>query len=183
MRSTPGGRLLYYWDACIFLAWLHEDGRLAPGVLEGIEAMAEEINNGKATLMTSVITKTEVLDDRLKPHARAMFANLFKRRNVSYVVQDERVGDLSHAIRNYYAQPPRGIVLGANDSVHLATAILYKADCFYTLDAAGPRKRTTDLISLNGDVMGRSLRIEVPMAAQARLIGLELPRPIGRPKR
>ena len=152
----------WYWDACVLLAWLHDDWAGVPGVMEGIEEMAKTINEGKAVMFTSVATKPEVLDYKLKPRARQMFADLFKRRNVSFVAQDERIGDLSHAIRNHYAQPPRSIVLGTVDCIHLATAILYSADCFYTLDGGGPRKRKADLLPLNGSVMGHALRIEMP---------------------
>jgi uncharacterized protein with PIN domain len=163
----------WYWDSCVMLAWLHDDWAGVPGVMEGIEEMAEAINAGKAVMFTSVATKTEVLDYRLTPKARQMFGDLFKRRNVSFVAQDERIGDLSHAIRNHYAQQPKKVVLESMDCIHLATAILYRADCMYTLDGAGPRKRKTDLIPLNGNVMGHALRIEMPVAKQARLVGLE----------
>jgi hypothetical protein len=171
----------WYWDACIFLAWLHDDWSGVPGVMEGIEEMAEAIHVGKAVMFTSVATKTEVLDHKLNARGRALFDGLFKRHNVSYVNQDERIGDLSHDIRDFYAQPPRKTVLGSLDCIHLATAIIYNADCFYTLDGAGKRKRKADLIPLNGNVMGHPLRIEMPMARQARLPGLVPPKPTPKP--
>jgi len=154
----------HYWDACIFLAWLHDDWAGVPGVMEGIEEIAKEVHENRAVLFTSVVTKTEVLEHRLKPRAKEMFTRLFMRHNVSYVNHDERVGDLSHAIRDHYAgkPEPERVVYGTQDCIHLATAILYEADCFYTLDGAGPRKRKADLLLLNGNVMGHALKIAMP---------------------
>ena len=52
----------WYWDACVLLAWLHDDWAGVPGVMEGIEEMAKTINEGKAVMFTSVATKPEVLN-------------------------------------------------------------------------------------------------------------------------
>jgi predicted nucleic acid-binding protein len=159
-----------YWDANIFLAWLHEETVHGPGVLDGIEEMAREINDNKAILFTSVMTKTQVLECKLSARKLAIFSNLFKRRNVTMIVQDERVADKAHEIRNHYAQ--RKITLSAEDCVHLATAILYQADVFYTLDGSGKRPRPNDLLPLNGNVAGYPLVIQKPHAKQPMLEGL-----------
>jgi predicted nucleic acid-binding protein len=157
-----------YWDACIFLAWLHDEAVVhGPNVLDGIEQMVRDVNDGKIVLFTSVMTKTEVLEYRLTKKAADTFANVFKRRNVSMVAQDERVADRSHEIRNYYAQ--RDIKLSSTDCVHLATAILYEAEAFYTLDGGGKRVRPNDLLPLNGNVAGYPLVIQKPFTAQGGL--------------
>lgn len=162
------GKPKIYWDSCIFLAWLHAEKSHAVGVMEGIEEMAKEINNGRLVLFTSVMTKTEVLENRLTPHAHGVFSNFFKRHNVSMVAQDERVADRSHEIRDYYDK--KKVVLSSTDCVHLATAILYNADCFYTIDGSGKRPRRNDLLPLNGNVAGYPLTIQMPHCAQGNLL-------------
>lgn len=159
-----------YWDACIFLAWLHEETVHGPGVLEGIEQTAKEVQNGQVVLFTSVLTKTEVLEYRLSKKAQEIFTNVFKRSNVSMVAQDVRVADLSHHIRNHYAQQTPKKMLSSTDCVHLATAILYKADVFYTLDGGGKRPRSGDLLPLDGNVAEHALAIKKPHAVQGSLL-------------
>lgn len=155
-----------YWDACVFIAWIYEDKSYGPGVFEGIEFMARDIHSGKSTLFTSVVTKTEVLDNRMSGKAKTRFGNLFKRHNVTMVVQDERIADRSHNIRNHYDKV--GYHISTTDAIHLATAIIYKADAFYTLDGAG-RKRNGDLLPLDGDVAGYPLTIVKPDAFQGTM--------------
>lgn len=60
---------IIYWDACIFLAWL-QDEPLDPGIMEGIEDIVRRVNNNEAILVTSIMTRTEVLDSRMPKAAR-----------------------------------------------------------------------------------------------------------------
>jgi hypothetical protein len=159
------GKEKIYWDACIFLAWLKDESG-DPGVMEGIEDTGQQVNNNKAVLMTSIITQSEVLASKMPKTAQTKFDNLFKRRNVQWINHDTRVGKLSHDIRDYYAQ--RSINLSTPDSVHLASAILYEADVFYTLDGSGKKKRGC-LLPLDGKVAGHKLRIKKPYKSQLSL--------------
>src|SRR5277367_6240872 len=68
----------------------------------------------------------------------------FKRRNVVQISVDTRISQRASAIRNYYNQ--RGTKLTTPDSIHLATAIIYEADEFHTLDGDGKRQRANDLL-------------------------------------
>jgi len=45
------------------------------------------------------------------------------------------------------------------DSIHLATAIIWKVECFYTFDGKDKAKKARALLPLNGNVAGRSLAI------------------------
>ena len=49
------------------------------------------------------------------------------------------------------------------DSIHLASAILYEAEVFYTFDGEGKKKRPTraKLLSLSGDVAGIMARCSI----------------------
>lgn len=98
--------------------------------------------------------------------AQTKFENVFKRRNVVWINHDTRIGKLSHDIRDYYAK--RNIKLTSPDSVHLASAVLYQADLFYTLDGSGKKKRG-HLLPLDGNVAGHKLKIAKPYKSQLSL--------------
>lgn len=162
------GKQHLYWDACIFLAWLNsEDDVHGPSVMEGIRQIANDVDNNRCVLFTSVMTKTEVFHRLKTQWAKDEYTQFCQRPNVAIVAQDERIGDKSSAIREHYAK--RGITLDAGDCVHLATAILYKADVLYTLDGSGQIPKPNALLLLDGDVAGYALPIKKPHAAQGTL--------------
>lgn len=160
------GKKIIGWDSCIFLAWLQDEKREI-GVMEGIEEVVRKVHNNEVILLTSQMTKIEVLEGRLTLEAQKKFEEVFNRRNCQMVDITSRVSEKSHFIRNYYDQ--KGIKLSSPDSIHLATAIIYKADEFHTLDGSG-KKRNGDLIPLDGNVAGHKLKICVPYAEQRSLL-------------
>ena len=155
-----------YWDTNIFLAWLKGESQ-EPAVMDGIIEVVQNIRLNKIILMTSVTTRTEVLDATLSEEAQKKFSKLFDRRNVQMINLDHRIADKSHFIRNFYHE--KGIKLSTMDCQHLATAIIYRADEFQTLDGSGKRKRPNDLIPLSGNVAGYKLNIRTPSASQTTM--------------
>lgn len=153
------GKRKIYWDSSVFLAWLQNED-WGPEIAEGIEEIVRDVHSNKIVLFTSIMTRTEVLESKMPMEAQKKFKDIFNRKNVSTIDVTPRVGDKSHFIRNYYIQ--RGVDISSPDSIHLATAIVYEADEFQTLDGAGKRKRKNDLIPLNGNVAGHKLAIRVP---------------------
>ena len=95
-----------YWDACIFFAWLNNEEDIhGVAVIDGIAAMAKLYDDGKIVLMSSLITKTEVFDHKLKTqYARDEFSRRFQRDNFSWILVDERVTDLSRKIGDFHAR-------------------------------------------------------------------------------
>ncbi|MGH9898498.1 MAG: type II toxin-antitoxin system VapC family toxin [Pyrinomonadaceae bacterium] len=161
------GKRKIYWDACVFLAWLNNEPQIDISVTEGMEKVVKLVDANKVTLMTSVVTRTELLDNRMSAEVKTNFDSLFNRRNVVMITLDLRISDLSHEIRDYYDR--QGIKLGTSDCQHLATAILYMADEFHTLDGSGKKKKGK-LLPLNGIVAGKyKLRICQPNAEQDTL--------------
>lgn len=162
-------RQTVHWDSCIFYAWLNDEvDAHGPAVIDGIGEMVADIDSGKIVMITSVQTKTDVFDNKLKTQsARDEFAKMLERPNVMLIIQDERVADLSREIREHYSK--KGITLGATDCTQLASAILYKADVFYTLDGSGKAPKPNDLLPLNGNVAGYPLAVLKPHAQQGSL--------------
>jgi predicted nucleic acid-binding protein len=152
----------------VFLAWLNaEDAIHGAAVMDGIREMVRDIDANRANVVTSVMTKTEVFHKLKTQWAKDEYTKFCQRPNVAIVNQDERVADRSSEIREHYTK--KGITLDAGDCVHLATATLYGADTFYTLDGAGQHPKPNDLLPLNSNVAGHQLSIEKPHAKQGSL--------------
>jgi predicted nucleic acid-binding protein len=168
------GKRVLYWDACVFIAWLKNEQR-PPGEMEGVADVVTEIDNHRAILISSVMTRTELLDCKLTDEARTLFERVQQRRDLQLINADIRVADLSHEIRNYHQL--QGVSLSSPDCIHLATAILYRADEFHTFDGSGAKPKKSKLIQLSGKVAGQyPLVIKVPSCAQPSLLSA-LPSP------
>lgn len=136
--------------------------------MDGIAEMTDDFDNERIVLFSSVLTKTEVYDEKLLTQwARDEFSLMLQRDNFSLVSQDERISDKSRAIRDYYEK--KQITLDAADCIHLARAILYKADAFYTLDGSSGTPKRNALLPLNGNVAGYPLVILKPHSQQGSL--------------
>ena len=164
-----------YWDTCIFLAWIKGEKR-TPGQLAGAEAVADEVFKNTLTLMTSVITKAEICYiHQLNPGQMDKLNKIFGRRNVQQIDVTERVATKAGELRQHYRKTAKSPALGFADAIHLATAILYKAEAFHTFDGMrGPvTTKTKDefltLLPLNGDVAGYPLKIELPQSDQTTM--------------
>lgn len=164
---AKAGKKTYYWDSCSFIAWIDGGKGHPKDVIDGLDAIAKEVTENRATLCTSVVTETEVLEGKLTPDQVTKFQNLFKRRNVIRISVDHRIARKASEVRNYYHQ--RSIKISTPDAQHLATALIYGVDEFNTLDGNGERKRPNQLLRLNGNVAGEPLHIRVPVATQPSL--------------
>ena len=70
----------------------------------------------------------------------------------------------------YATTTPRGdITLGATDCTQLASAILWGADVFYTLDGSGANPKPNGLLPLDGNVAGYRLAVKMPHSQQGSL--------------
>lgn len=168
-----GADPVYYWDTCLFLAWLKDEERQT-GEMDGVREIIERFRHREVKIVTSVLTQVEVLQSRMPVGVPNLFAALMKR--ITRLGMDTKVASLAHDIRDYYmarAAEFGGKTLSTPDAIHLATAILYRVNEFHTFDSGGDSK-TLGLIPLSGDVGGHRLIICKP---QARNPGLDLRRP------
>jgi predicted nucleic acid-binding protein len=159
------------------LAWIKAEQR-APGELEGIDEMIRSIEAGDSILMTSAITRIEVLESTLTTAQQQAFVIAISRRPVQTVACSMRVADKAHELRDFYQA--KGDKLTTPDAIHLATAIIFGADVFYTFDGAGGQskpKRNLKLLPLNGSVANHPLRIERPMGTPSLFPGYAAPPP------
>ena len=146
----PGTNPLYYWDTCLFLAWLKDENRKS-GEMDGVREIIERAKRREVKLMTSVLTPVEVLSAKIPAGMDTLFKELMKRMNRQGM--DIRVASLAHDIRNHYALKNEKIPK-TPDAIHLATAILYRANEFHTFDE--------QLIGYSGNVGGNKLIVCKP---------------------
>jgi hypothetical protein len=162
------GKRAYYWDACVFIAWLQDEHRKV-GEMDGVADVVRAVDNGEAILMSSVMILPEVLACRLSDAAIKMWEAVLRRRHIALINADQRVAQLAHEIRNFHQT--EGVKVSTPDSMHLATAILYQADEFHTFDGSGATPRKSKLIPLSGHVAGvYPLKICVPSTQQPSLL-------------
>ncbi|HZP21989.1 MAG TPA: PIN domain-containing protein [Terriglobales bacterium] len=118
-----------------------------------------EIN--ESLLFTSAVTRGEIYFGKLDLNQKNMYARLMRRSNVQEVDADPRVMDRASAIREYHEARKQKVK--TPDAIHLATAVLYRADEFHTMDGLqkdGSKHRK--LLALSGDVGGYNLKIVHP---------------------
>ena len=163
----------YYWDTCLFLAWLKDEERPS-GEMDGVREIIERSKRREVKIVTSVLTKVEVLDGKIPVGMESLFSGLLKR--IHPLSMDIKIAQVAHDLRNYYSVNRAkfgGKILSTPDAIHLATAIIYRVTEFHTFDHDGDA-RHLGLLPLSGDVAGNRLIICKP---QARNPSLDLRRP------
>jgi predicted nucleic acid-binding protein len=163
-----GNSFLYYWDTCLFLAWLNDEDRKS-GEMDGVREVIDRHKRRDVRIATSVITQVEALQSKIPAGVGPLFAEFLKR--LIRVSVDTKVAAMAHDIRDFYAkgaQSQGGKTLSVPDSIHLATAILFRADAFHTFDEKGKAK-SLGLIPLSGNVAGHRLTICKPEAISPQL--------------
>lgn len=155
----------YYWDACLFLAWLKNERR-PQGEMDGVREFLDRATKIEIRILTSVLTVTEVLDAVVPESAGNLFQQLFRRRGFSLVDVTRPIAMRAARIRKFYRD--RRETLQVPDAIHLASAIHYQVAAFHTFDK-GRSGKGMGLLQLNGDVAGHPLSIQKPLAAQPSL--------------
>jgi predicted nucleic acid-binding protein len=149
----------FYWDTCIFVAILNGEDR-APGEMEGAKAVATAVDRGDAGLLTSVLTRTEILDGKIPEHALDLLDNLFKKPNLQRADVTQSISDAAHDIRNNLHLAGRKMQVP--DAIHLATALIYRVDELHTFDG--------ELLDLDGHPLTNGVRIVKPSTRQGELL-------------
>lgn len=161
-----------YWDACVFIAHISRVG--AKSVLDGIDEVIEEAEQGRAVVLTSSITRIEVLDCKIDDANKHLFPAFLRRSDVVQEFDvDIRIASAAHDIRDFYRREGHNITLG--DCIHVATACSKEADEMFTLDGSGKKR---GLIALSGRIADRwDMPIYPPRAINARLFTIAKTRP------
>ena len=160
----PGKVPVYYWDSCLFLAWLKDEER-KQGEMDGVREVVDRAKRREIIIITSVLTAVEVLSSKIPAGMDTLFKGMMKR--VTQIGMDIRVAGLAHDVRNYYVTQG-GKTVSTPDAIHLATAILHRVNEFHTFDSDNSRG-SLGLIQLSGEVAGNKLTICKPEAKRPQL--------------
>lgn len=142
---------IIYWDACIFIALITSEDR-PNKEMDGVYHCKERIMKGEVHLIAAREPLFEEVQLRELESAEN-FRQLMMRKGISLPSIDFRIDRIAKELQDYYS----GVgsrPLGEKDSLHLATAIQYKADYFYTFDS-GKKKRTLNLLAISGLLAGK----------------------------
>lgn len=163
-----GDSPIYYWDTCLFLAWLNDEDRKS-GEMDGVREVIARHRRREVKIITSTLTQVEVLQSKIPVGVGDSFIGLLRR--VTRVGLDTKIAGLAHDLRDHYASKAAdndGKTLSTPDAIHLATAIHLRANEFHTFDSGGSGK-SLGLIPLSGDVGGHRLTICKPEARNPTL--------------
>src|SRR5437762_334463 len=131
-----GRKRKIYWDTTCWLAWLNGEGTETwpLAVVQGIKDVVNEVETNKAVVFMSMFGRGELYQGRLSDEQKNKYAGLTRRRNVREIDPNPRVMDRASQIREYHENenPPRKVK--TPDATFLATAIIYEADEFQTMD-------------------------------------------------
>lgn len=160
-----GTNPVFYWDTCIFLAWLKNETTRKPGEMDAVTDCLERFKKRELSLVTSVLTITEITVAKIPAGTETLLYEVMQRPNFTKLAVDIRIAKLALDLRNYYLNKNgfNGKTLTVPDSLHLASAILYRATEFHTFDEKNSNKNNAlGLLPLNGDVGGHRLTICKP---------------------
>ncbi|MCK4632507.1 MAG: type II toxin-antitoxin system VapC family toxin [candidate division Zixibacteria bacterium] len=167
---------LVYLDSCIFIAWLKNEQRKNSEETKGVKEVMHLIDNNKVRMITSALTRAEVLQCTLSTGTQRDFDNVLRRRNVMVANTDHHTWALTHDLRDHYQNikvQENLPTLSVPDAIHLATAIQYEVDTFYTFDENDKPGKSRALIPLDGNVAGYDLKVKKPLGDPDLFTGLE----------
>ncbi|MBZ5678029.1 MAG: PIN domain-containing protein [Acidobacteriia bacterium] len=157
------------------IAWLSNEVR-ATGEMEGVQEVAREVLKNKTVLVTSTLTRAEILECKMPKGAIEKYRKFFRRSNVVAIPFDNEIAELTSEIRNFYS--PGDFELLTPDAIHLATAIHMGVTEFHTFDGSDPSKKPRNnktktkcgLLLLGSQVAGKTLLIKKPIGIQGDLL-------------
>lgn len=159
------GKRNIYWDSACWIAWLNGEGTdIWPiDVIDGLQDVVNEVETNQANLFTSTIMRMEVPIDRLDDAQKDIFNKILRRSNVLQIDPTPKIIDRARDIIEFHRNQKPSRVIQHEDSIHLATAIIYGAHEFQTTDGLqkeGSKRRK--LLALNGNVGGHILSVVPP---------------------
>ena len=160
-----GSNPILYWDTCVFLVWLKNELHRAQGDMQGVVDCLNKFKRREISIATSVLTLTEITVAKIPAGADNMLETTMQRTNFTKIGVDIKIARMARDLRNYYLVRPEfnGKTLSVPDSIHLASAIVYRVTEFNTFDEKdGARDKTLGLMQLSGNVGGHNLVIRKP---------------------
>ena len=150
------------------------DEKRPVGDMEGLGKIAQLVERAEVILITSTLTRAEILQSKTGTDAMKKYDLLLRRSNVVPHNVDLPIAKLTSELMDFYLDSDFELL--TPDAIHLATALHYNAKEFQTFDGANPDKKPRrakykrcGLLALNGSVAGRTLAVIRPSAEQYEL--------------
>jgi predicted nucleic acid-binding protein len=100
--------------------------------LDGLFEVMDLVDRQQATVITSSLVRSEVLDDLTDPTIRQRLNDLFRRPSFVTIDVNAAISDKAAALRAACRTTGRG--LKSPDAVFIATALFHGADAMHTFD-------------------------------------------------
>lgn len=175
-RKRAKRKLKTYWDSCVFISWMKNEKRAGKD-MHGVAEAVHKVEAGQMSVITSRITPEEEID-AAKHTTEAMdkLRGLLSRSNVEEKDVTPWIRKTAEELVEHYAQQHAidgAGILTWNDAIHLATALSFGVDALYTFDngkkpakVSGNSVKSRSLLSLDGDLAGRPLKVCKPPVHQ-----------------
>ncbi len=108
------------------------------------------------------LARGEIYKGRLNQAQKDKYARLMRRSNVIEIDPNPRIMDRVSQIREYHENQKEKRKIKTPDATYLATAIIYQADEFQTMDGLQKGGGSRKLLALSGNVGGRDLKVVHP---------------------
>lgn len=155
-----------YWDTCVWISLL-TNSKCNTFEQAGIDDVIRMVDSNKITLITSVITRIEILKGKVTNDITTEYLDTIKNNpNIEEIEVHRYIAQKAHEVRSFYKKEGRNI--STPDVIHLATAILENADELHTFDGDGKKK---GLLDYNGEDGVNNLLITKPKAIQSSFDG------------
>ena len=147
----------YYWDSCVFIAYLNEDRVAYGSTIDHLKQLVDEARSGACRLHYSPITIAEINKQKLKTAKYGDFSSFLRdfKGAVVPVTPDPNVMAVAAELRSLeYTKTGGTRKLATPDAIHLASALAlvdtYRItlDAFHTFDDG---KNSNDLPLLSYD--------------------------------
>lgn len=153
---------IIYWDTCVWISLL-TNAKCDTFEQSGIDEVIRMVDNNEITLITSVITRIEILRGKITDNIANQYLDTLKNNpNIEEIEVHRYIAQKAHEIRSFYKHEGKNI--STPDVIHIATAIQENADELHTFDGEG-RKR--GLLDYNGEDGVNNLKIIKPKAIQS----------------
>lgn len=156
---ASGKRHVYYWDSSIWIVYFNA-GKQHPDVFERAEEILAEVKRGQTIIITSVITRAELLELHLGAANLRDYDDQFKRRSIVDQPVTRAITSLASDYRSHFVTLRKAHKFA--DAIHLATAVENKVDEMHTTDE-------DDLLPCNGDSILRGTQVIRPVSATPKL--------------
>ena len=171
---------IYYWDTCLFLAWIKDEQR-KEGEMNAVRDLIDRQKRREIKIITSTLTSVEALQSHLPAGMERLFNDFMKR--IPRIGLDTKIASIAHDIRDHYQRNKDqngGKLLTTPDAIHLATAIMHRVTEFHTFDSGkSGSSKNLGLLGLSGNVAGHKLTICTP---QTKNLTLDLRPPTSKTK-